>query len=353
MKGFQLDSPLLRDIYLIIVTGILFLLFINLFTPFLTSLLIALLLVALFQPLFKRIEKHTNNNVATLLSTIAVVLVVVIPIVIMVFVVAGEMTNFTEAATKFLSEQVLADNGNGLLVKINDFLFTINPSLQINATSFRDTILSVASTAGNTVSILVLALFQNIGGLFAQFIVFIIAIALIFKDYEKIPAAVKKYVPLDSRVEDLLINEFINTGKGVIKGTFLVSLLHATGITLIMYLFGVQALGVIFLLVFLASMIPGGSQIVWVPAGIIVGLGSGVGIAILLLILCFVVMNGIDTIIRPALTSGGSRMHPLLSLVSILGGLIVYGVSGLLYGPLIAVLFVTIISAYNRRFKQI
>ena len=126
---------------------------------------------------------------------------------------------------------------------------------------------------------------------------------------------------------------------------------HISRDILLMYLFGAQALGVIFLAVFVASTIPGGSQLVWIPASILIGATFGALPAVALFILCFISMNAIDTLVRPALTGGSTKMNSLLSVISILGGLAVYGVAGLLYGPLIVVMFMTIISAYNRRFK--
>jgi predicted PurR-regulated permease PerM len=176
---------------------------------------------------------------------------------------------------------------------------------------------------------------------------------LIFRDYERIPRVFKRYLPLSSDLEDTILTEFITTGKSVIKGIFLVSTFHAIGVTIVFYLFGVQALGVFFFLLFIASMVPGGSQFIWIPVSIAVGITSGWGVAVLMLILCLIIMNMIDTLVRPIFASGGNtKIHPLLSLISILGGLIVYGASGLLYGPLIAVLFVTLIGAYNQRFKD-
>lgn len=352
MKGFHISSQLLRDGYLVLITAVLFILFINLFLPFATTLLLALLMVALFQPMYKYFAKKVGKSWSAVISTIIVVLMVVIPISLVVILVSAELGVSVQSLVNFVRNDLL-NNTSGIISEINNFLARINPGLQIDSASLQDNLVGIVSAAGNTFSTAVLALFQNVGGLFAQFIVFIISLALIFKDFDKIPGLVRKYVPLDNQVENLLLDEFLETGKGLIKGIFLVSLVHAAGTTLIVSAFGVQPLAVIFVLVFLASMIPGGSQLVWIPTAVIVGLTGGLGFGIILFAICLVFMNGVDTLVRPALAGGDGRMHPLLSLISILGGLITYGFGGLLYGPLIAVMFITIVGAYNRRFKEV
>jgi predicted PurR-regulated permease PerM len=341
------QSGLLRDIYLVILTIIMFVLMFTLIAPFGGALLIALLLVASFQPMFKYISKYSNRYVATALSTIVVLLMVVVPLVLIISALTNEVVAFTSRAPEMINNTL----NNGGLKQINDYLGTINPNIEIDPAVLQNTLLSSISNVGNIISGLVLAVLSNIGIIFAQFIVFVFSLVLLFKDFDKLPKLVRQYVPLSNRLEDTLLEEFLTTGKGVLKGTFLVALIHAVVTTFIFALFGIQGLALFSFALFIASLIPGGSQFVWIPTVIVVGFTQGLPVAILMAVVCLVSMNLIDTVVRPNLTGGSSKVHPLLSLLSILGGLVVYGFAGLFYGPLIAVLFITLIKAYNKRFK--
>jgi predicted PurR-regulated permease PerM len=350
----RLDNILLRDIYLVVLTIGLSLLMINLIIPFATTLLVALLMAALFQPLFKfLLVKLRSRNLAVFASTLFVLLIVVIPIVLLTISVAGELGAAAELATQFVRNEVLVGRGDSQFYdSINELLASFGIDSRITPADVQNTLLDFVGRATNSVSTIALDLLQNIGGITVQLVVFVIALTMFFRDYDRIPAFIRRYVPLSDDLEDVLYKEFISTGKSLIKGTFLVALLHAVLITIVFFFFNIQGLALLFVALFLSSLVPGGGQIVWVPASIVVALTQGVVTGIALLVISIVIMNIIDTIIRPTLTRGSSKLHPLLSLISILGGLVVYGVGGLLYGPLIAVMFVTIVAAYNKRFKE-
>jgi len=345
----KLNSEFLRDIYLVIITIVLFFLFIGLLAPYTTTLLITLLLVASFQPLHKAILKRTNKSIATGLSTLIIILMIIIPGLILGAVVTSEINGFAgDAGTYFVN---LISTGGGaatIINNINSVLHNIDPSLSINLASIGNNISTYVSSGGT----LIVKLFENVGGLVAQLILSIFALVVFFQDYDKIPKLFVRFSPLNNKLDVLLYDEFIATGKALIRGIFLIGLIHALGIGILFFIFGVKGIGILFILIFLVSVIPSGSQLVWVPVGIVLGLTSGWPTAILLLILCFIYMNFVDTLIRPKFTKGNSAVHPLLSILSVFGGITIYGLAGILYGPLITIIFLTLIKAYNQRFNN-
>lgn len=349
-----MKTQTLQDFYLVALTGGLLFLVFTLLAPFATTIMIALLLVALFQPFYKSMQQQTKSKMfATITSTVLVILVVVVPVTLMITVLSNELTNIANRAIEFVNTEVI-ENGGGerIALDITEFVRRFNPSFVLDFNTVQGSLSSIVTSAGNVLPNFLLSTFQNIGGIFVQLIVFLFSLALLFQDYDKLPRFIRRYSPLSNELDTLLFDKFIETGKSVLKGIFLVSLIHALVMSTVFYFFGVQGLGLFFLLLFISSLIPGGSQIVWFPVGIALGFISGWPIGVALLIVGFISMNLIDSLIRPVLTNGSAEVHPLLSLISVLGGLVVYGLPGLLYGPLIAVLFMAIVGAYNRRFKE-
>ncbi len=341
---------LLQDVYLIILTVGLFLLMFGVISPFFTTLIIAVLIVAIFQPVFKALKKSTNKGIASFLSSLIAVLIVVIPLILISIVIVSEILAVSEQVSGFIDDNILDDTPE-LFYEINRTLIKINPNLQLARETFDNAIGSAAGDIANFLSQQAIVFLQNAGVIFTQLIVFFFTISLIFRDFDKIPKVLKKYGIMGGNLEVSLYKEFISTGQSLLKGTFFIAIIHAIVNTLILALFGVPNLGLVFTLLFIASLIPGGSQFVWIPVGIITGVNGGWLNGILVLAFNFVAMNLIDTVLRPAVTSSSSKVHPLLSLISVLGGLMVYGIAGLLYGPLIAVFFITIVEIYNKRFK--
>jgi|GEM_PF-7050413 len=350
----KLNSSFLKDIYLVALTLVLFVLIFNLATPFITTLLLAVILVALFQSPYNYLVKDLkfSKGLASAVCTLGVLLVVVIPLLIIVLMVTGEIASYAPQMITFFNETIrpglegLISNG-----RISGFLKSYN--INVDLTGLTNSIIGLITNAAGASSNVLVGVLSNIGGLFVQFIVLVIALGLLFKDYHKIPEVITRYVPLSDELELLLYEEFIDTGKSVIKGSFTVAFVHGLALTLLFAIFGVEPLGLVFVITFLSSLLPGGSQIVWVPAVILMILTGNIPGAILLAICSIVVMNGIDTFVRPRITQGSNKIHPLLSLISVIGGIFIYGIGGLLYGPLIAVGFITVVGAYNQRFSPL
>ncbi len=102
------------------------------------------------------------------------------------------------------------------------------------------------------------------------------------------------------------------------------------------------------------SIIPGiGTALVWVPAVIFL-LAVGRPIAALLLTLwCAGLVGTIDNLLRPRLVGKDTKMPDLLILLGTLGGLVLFGAPGIIVGPIVAALFVTVWDIYGATFKDI
>ncbi len=92
----------------------------------------------------------------------------------------------------------------------------------------------------------------------------------------------------------------------------------------------------------IASVIPSvGTALVWVPAVIYLLLTGQIVPAIALFLWCALVVGGVDNVLRPILVGSDTEMPDLLILISTFGGLTLFGMAGLVIGPVIASLFVT------------
>jgi predicted PurR-regulated permease PerM len=101
------------------------------------------------------------------------------------------------------------------------------------------------------------------------------------------------------------------------------------------------------------SLVPGvGTAIVWLPGVIILFMGGHYGAAVGLLVFCILVVGGIDNFLRPRLVGKDTRMHELLILFGTLGGIVMFGVAGIIIGPIIAALVVTVWEIYGVAFQD-
>jgi predicted PurR-regulated permease PerM len=90
-----------------------------------------------------------------------------------------------------------------------------------------------------------------------------------------------------------------------------------------------------------------GSPLGWVPACAYLLLQGRAGPAVGLLVFCTVVVSGSDNVIKPLVLRGSARIHPLLGFLSIVGGVLAFGVFGFLIGPVVLSLVLSAIRIYR------
>jgi len=95
-----------------------------------------------------------------------------------------------------------------------------------------------------------------------------------------------------------------------------------------------------------------GCAIIWGPAGIIMLLTGHLWEGIVILATGVLVISTIDNLLRPILIGQDVEMHPLLIFLSTLGGIVVFGFSGFVIGPIIASLLLAIWEMYDQFFQQ-
>ena len=101
------------------------------------------------------------------------------------------------------------------------------------------------------------------------------------------------------------------------------------------------------------SIIPGiGTALVWIPAVIYLFAVGYTGAAIALGVWCAVLVGSVDNVLRPRLVGRDTQMSDLLVLLSTLGGIIAFGASGFIIGPIVAALWVTVWEIYGEMFSE-
>ena len=96
-----------------------------------------------------------------------------------------------------------------------------------------------------------------------------------------------------------------------------------------------------------------GTALVWVPAAIFLFATGQTVAAVLLTIWCVAVVGTVDNVLRPYLVGRDTKMSDLLILLSTLGGLLMFGALGIVIGPIVAALFVTVWELYGLEFEDL
>jgi len=160
----------------------------------------------------------------------------------------------------------------------------------------------------------------------------------------------ERLLPLDPRHTRALIDEFRNVGRGAFVGTLAGAVIQGTMAGMGFAIFGIPQPITWGVILAVSSFIPViGGSIVWVPAALwLLSTGHAARAFLLTAWSLLFVMALNDYLIKPRLVGRGQATSPFLMFVALLGGISVFGVVGVIIGPIIVSLFVASAHIYER-----
>jgi predicted PurR-regulated permease PerM len=147
-----------------------------------------------------------------------------------------------------------------------------------------------------------------------------------------------------------VLAEFQQVGKEVFVGTVLTGLIQGVLAGVGYALGSAPEAGLLAALTALCSLVPAvGTLLVWVPLGLGLMLSGRVGAGVFELIWGALVIGVLsDYVIRPRLVGGGGHVPALMTFIALFGGVEVFGVIGIIIGPVIAAVALALLRTYDR-----
>jgi predicted PurR-regulated permease PerM len=184
-------------------------------------------------------------------------------------------------------------------------------------------------------------------GLFIMFFVMFYG----FREGQGFILYLKELLPLDGELKDSLFYELRTITQAVLYGQVLAAIIQGALGTLGLLIFGVPNWlfwGAIMIITALLPVL--GTGLIWAPAAVGLILNDEITNGVLLLVYGATIVMNIDNFIRPKLVSTRTKVHPVLILIGVLGGLSVFGFIGMLVGPLILAMLVALIKFYEQHY---
>jgi len=174
-----------------------------------------------------------------------------------------------------------------------------------------------------------------------------------FKDGESVVKQIKTLVPLHKEQVNRIFKQLRDIIYATMYGGVVVALLQGLLGGIMFAIFGISSPVFWGAVMALLSIIPFiGAFIIYIPAGMILIFGGSYVKGILVIIIGALVVSQVDNVLRPLLVSGKTSMHPLLLFFSMLGGVALFGLLGIVLGPLIAAVFVTLLKILELRLQE-
>jgi len=298
---------------------------------FLLPLLLAAMLVVIFGPLHRRLRDSLQAPEwgAAALTTLFVLLIVLVPLVLLVVRAGGDAVAMLRSPDGLKLDPHVLD---GLVDRFNDAT-----GLHVTAESVNGELRNVAEDwIGPIAKRAPVVILKSIIGL----IVMTVSLFYFLADGRRMLESVTKLIPLDVRHQWQLLAEFEEVSRAVVSSTLLAAIVQAVLAGFGFYVVGLGNVFLLTLLTFFGALVPFvGAAAVWGAASLyllffVQNTWAAAGLAAWGL--C--VVSTVDNIIKPIVLHGQSKLHPLLALLSVLGGVGALGPIGIFVGP-IAVAF--------------
>jgi predicted PurR-regulated permease PerM len=316
-------------------------LFVAMISGFLMPLLLAAIFSALIRPLYVWLAgvMRGHETVAALTTLVILVLLVVLPLLGLLGIVGAQAIELSERVVPWVKNELgQAADGQFTLPSWVPF----RKHIQVSS----DQVVAKASEIASQIGSFLLRNMSNATQGTAAFLLslFIMLYAMFFflTNGPEMLRNVLRYLPLSEESKQQLLEKGYSITRATLKGTIVIGVIQGFLGGIGFAVAGIQ--GAVFwgAVMVLASAIPSvGTALVWIPAVIYLIFTGDIGWAIALAIWCAGAVGSVDNLLRPRLVGRDTQMSDLLILVSTLGGISMFGAIGLLIGPVLAGIFVT------------
>lgn len=310
----------------------------------------AVVFAILFLPLQKRVVKLVKfPSLASALSLILILIVIFLPLTVI-----GSLV-FKESLT--LYQQISVTNPDGtvtvdLFERFGESL-TFFEQFGFSETEAKERLVSYASAATEWLSSQVLSFGSKTFVITLQFFIMLYLLFFFLRDGARIKKRLMEILPLGDKREARLIAKFASTTRAVVKGTLIVGVVQGAIGGLLFSIAGIKGAVLWGVFMTVLSVIPAlGTVIVWLPAGLILLATGSIWQGMLILIGGALIVSLIDNILRPILVGRDTKMPDAIILISTLGGLSVFGLTGFVIGPIMAGFFIVLWNMFEEEYHD-
>jgi predicted PurR-regulated permease PerM len=321
------SSRIISLVILIVLVLALTIVFYQVMIGFLLPLFLATLLTILFQPLHARIQRacHSHDRLAAAITTLAILLIVLVPIGYVLFRATAEaITMLRQPGGPQLDRETV----NRLVDELNKRF-----GLELSGP---DLIKTAVSNAREIFEPVVTKTPAIVGTWLINCLVTVFALYYFLADGHDLTDSAIQLIPLDARYQRTLISKFVELSRAVTSASLLVAVAQGALIGAGYYFAGVHGLFLLIMLTMFASFIPlVGSSLVWGSCCVWLYFAHDYTPATMLLVWSIVVVIFTDNLLKPLVLHGQAKLHPLLALLSVLGGVQMLGPLGIFVGPMV------------------
>ena len=345
-----MDFAKLRNILFFGLLAAITLIFFYILRPFAMPIFWAAVIASIFYPLYQKIKKFLKlENVSVVITLITIFIIIILPLILLSSLLIKESIELYSAIDNSRSEINSNIQQSIGWLKTNPYTKNLNFDDKFWVEKFSEGTKIVTSYIFASAR----SFTQNSLIFLVMFMIMFYTLFYFLRDGASMLKKLMYLSPLGDKNEQTLYKKFTSTARAAIKGTLVIGLIQGAIGGLMFFIAGVEGALIWGVIMVVSSIIPAlGSYVIWVPAGIIMLVLGNVWQGIMILVVGAVIIGTIDNILRPILVGKDTQMHPLLILFSTLGGIVLFGISGFVIGPIFTALLLAFWEMYAHHYRR-
>jgi predicted PurR-regulated permease PerM len=312
--------------------------------PFFDSIFWGTVLAILFTPLNRRLLVLTSGrqNLAALTTVMICLVIVILPLTFISTSLVQEGIGFYQKLQS--GELHLIANIQQVINALPHWTIDLLDRLGLGNISALQEKLSGNLMAGSKlVATQAITFGYNTFDFIIGFGIMLYLLFFLLREGTALSARIKQAIPLDEEHKQYLFNKFITVLHAAVKGNIAVAAVQGALGGVIFWVLDIQ--GPLFwgvLMAFLSLLPAIGAALIWAPVALYFLVTGDIGSGIILSAFGVLVIGLVDNILRPILVGKDTHMPDYVVLISTLGGMALFGLSGFIIGPVIAAMFIAV-----------
>jgi predicted PurR-regulated permease PerM len=322
--------------------------------PFFSVMVLAIVITGVFNPVYRMLNQKLNPTLSSLITCVIIFFVLFIPVSVFVGILANEAYDlYLTAKGAVLSNPIKELLENSKIVdKINNIL--MNFGVNITGDELNKGVAEFGRAVGLFLYQQATSMTANIVNFVANFFFMLLIVFYLLIDNQRLVSFIVGLSPLPDDQDAKLIQKFKDMGGAILIGNGLGGLIQGTLGGIVFASFGFRSpflWGVIMAVLAFLPIVGVGA--VFLPAALYLILQGRLAAGIFFVVFYVLLSGGIEYLFKPKLVGKRVQMHTLLVFLSIIGGLKLFGILGIIYGPLVVTAFLTLTDIYESSYRGI
>ena len=327
--------------------------------PFFMVLLFSSVVVTITYPIFAKLEEllKGRRRLAAFLTCLVVVFVVVIPITLFLLILAGQAVDLYKVVSSYIQhfnvDGFLKWQAGNFFYDLSgpysqDVASAVQNNLEALKTGLTDWAKVISSFAAKQSAMVLTELGISLFNLLLMFF----TLYFLYIDGKVLLKKLMILSPLPLKYEKELFEKFHQMSKVTIFGTFLTAVAQGLVAWIGFSIAGVPSAFFWGTAVSICSLVPSiGTGLVWLPMGAIMLLGGNIW-GLFILIWGVGLIATVDNFLRVIFIGSSANLNPLLTFISVFGGILAFGLIGVILGPMLLVIFLTLLHFYELEYAD-